>query len=183
MLMNDMTALITHEVQRFGTLAPAALALGENIRAKSVAALNRLLAHTMALRDLYKKAHWQTSGPTFLQLHELFDRHHGEQLTLMDALAERVQMLGGVALALAGDLVSESRLARDVPRGRETPEAQLRRLVASHEVILTEARPLAREAAEHGDDGTNDLIVSQVIRTNEMQSWFLAEHLARFDGR
>jgi starvation-inducible DNA-binding protein len=179
MQMNDIEALSRHEVQPFGTLAPASLGLGENIRTSSVAALNGLLAHTMALRDLYKKAHWQTSGITFIQLHELFDRHHGEQLTLMDTLAERVQILGGVTLALAGDVVAESRLARDVPRGRETPEAQLRRLVASHEVILAEARPLAREAAEQGDDGTNDLIVSQIIRTNEMQSWFLAEHLAQ----
>ena len=94
----------------------------------------------------------------------------------MDALAERVQTLGGVALALAHDVVEETRIAR-APRGRESVPAQLRRLVEGHEMILTEARPLARQAAEAGDDGTNDLIVSQVVRTNELQSWFIAEHL------
>jgi starvation-inducible DNA-binding protein len=157
------------------------------VRAKSVAALNRLLAHTMALRDLYKKAHWQTGGASFYELHLLFDKHHDEQLGIMDALAERVQTLGGVALALAHDVVEETRIAR-APRGRERVVDQLRRLVDAHEIVLEEARPLAREArplareaAGRGDDGSNDLIVSQVVRTNELQSWFVYEHLHAHD--
>src|SRR5882672_1970780 len=163
-------------VQAFGTLVPSRLGLGEAVRHKSVAALNRLVAHTMALRDLYKKAHWQTSGATFYGLHLLFDKHYDTQLEIVDALAERVQTLGGVALALAHDVAEESRIAR-APRGRERVTSQLRRLLDAHEVILNEARPLAREAAERGDDGTNDLIVSQVVRANELQSWFVGEHL------
>jgi starvation-inducible DNA-binding protein len=169
-------------VQAFGTLESSRLGLDLAVRAKSVAALNRLVAHTMALRDLYKKAHWQTSGATFYGLHLMFDKHHGEQLEIMDALAERVQTLGGVALALAHDVVEESRIAR-APRGRERAVGQLRRLLDAHEVVLQEARPLAREAAERGDDGTNDLIVSQVVRTNELQSWFVGEHLQAQDER
>jgi starvation-inducible DNA-binding protein len=164
-------------VQEFGSLGASRIGLKEAVRAKSVAALNRLLAHTMALRDLYKKAHWQTGGPMFYELHLLFDKHYEAQLELMDAIAERVQTLGGVALALSHDVAEESRIAR-APRGRESAVDQLRRLVDAHEIVLEEAHPLAREAAERGDDGTNDLIVSQVVRTNEMQSWFVAQHLA-----
>jgi DNA-binding ferritin-like protein (oxidative damage protectant) len=82
-------------VQAFGTLGVSRIGLAEAVRAKSVAALNRLLAHTMAMRDLYKKAHWQTSGPSFYELHLLFDKHYEEQLEIVDALAERVQTLGG----------------------------------------------------------------------------------------
>jgi len=166
-------------VQAYGTLGPSRLGLEEAVRLKSVGALNRLVAHTMALRDLYKKAHWQTSGATFYGLHLLFDKHHGEQLEITDALAERVQTLGGVTLALAHDVIEESRIAR-APRGRESVTSQLRRLLDAHEIILQEARPLAREAAERGDDGTNDLIVSQVVRTNELQSWFVGEHLQAY---
>ena len=162
-------------VQPFGTLAAVRLGLSEVARHRSVAALNRLLAHSLAMRDLYKKAHWQTSGATFYELHLLFDKHHGEQVEIVDALAERVQTLGGVALALAQDVVQESRISR-APRGRESVPAQLNRLLQGHELILLEARPLAREAAAHDDDGTNDLIVSQVVRTNELQSWFVTEH-------
>ena len=164
-------------VQAFGSLAPSRLGLHEAVRAKSVAALNRLLAHTMAIRDLYKKAHWQTSGPSFYQLHLLFDKHHDQQAELMDTLAERVQTLGGVALALAHDVVEETRIAR-APRGRESVTNQLQRLLDAHEIVLEEARPLAREAAERGDEGTSDAMVSQVVRTNELQSWFVGEHLA-----
>ncbi|HZF30906.1 MAG TPA: DNA starvation/stationary phase protection protein [Gammaproteobacteria bacterium] len=163
-------------IQAFGTVGSSRVGLSEVVRMKSVAALNRLVAHTMALRDLYKKAHWQTSGATFYLLHLLFDKHYGEQLELVDALAERVQTLGGVALALAHDVVEETRIAR-APRGRESVAGQLGRLLDAHEIVLQEARPLAHEAAERGDDGTNDLIVSQVVRLNELQSWFVGEHL------
>jgi len=163
-------------IQPFGSLAASRLGLAEQVRHKSVASLNRLLAHTMAMRDLYKKAHWQTSGATFYELHLLFDKHYGEQVELMDSIAERVQTLGGVTLALAQDVVEETRIAR-APRGRESVPAQLRRLLEAHETVLEEGRPLAREAAEAGDDGTNDLIVSELIRTNELQSWFIGQHL------
>lgn len=163
-------------VQAFGSLRPVRIGLPDAVRARSVAILNRALAHTMAMRDLYKKAHWQVSGATFFELHQLFDKHYGEQAELMDALAERVQTLGGVALALAHDVAQETRLSR-APRGREAVEPQLERLLAGHETILQEMRPLAREAADAGDDGTNDLLVSQVIRVNELQSWFVGEHL------
>jgi starvation-inducible DNA-binding protein len=54
---------------------------------------------------------------------------------------------------------------------------QLARLLHAHEVVLKEARAMARQAAEAGDDGINDLLVSQVIRTNKRHVWFVAEHL------
>lgn len=164
--------------QAFGKLSFVQIGLSEEVRHRSVMALNRMLAHTIALRDLYKKNHWQTSGATFYQLHLLFDKHYGEQDELADAIAERVQTLGGVALALAQDVVQESMISR-TPRGRELPVAELSGLVIAHELILTEARALAKEAAERGDDGTNDLLVSQIVRGNERQSWFVGEHLAQ----
>lgn len=170
-----------HYAQTFGSLARSRIGLSDEVRAKSVAALNRLLAHTMAIRDHYKKAHWQTSGATFYELHLLFDKHHGEQLEIMDALAERVQTLGGVTLALSSDVVTESRIAR-APRDRERVVDQLRRLVYAHEFVLGEARPLSQEANDRGDYGSNDLIVSQVVRTNELQCWFISEHLVARDN-
>ncbi len=162
--------------QPFGHLVAVDIGLSADVRHAGVAALNRLLAHALALRDLYKKAHWQTSGATFSQLHALYDRHAGEQAGLADELAERVQMLGGVALALPEDVAHETRIAR-APRGSETPRQQLERFREAHGAVLGEARPLARRAAELGDDGTNDLIVGRVIRRNEMHAWIVAEHL------
>jgi len=168
-------------IQQYGSLLPVKLGLSTEVRHRGVSALNRLLAHSMALRDLYKKAHWQTSGATFYELHLLFDKHYTEQLALIDSLAERVQTLGGVSLALAHDVAEESRIAR-APRGREDPLHQLRRLLEAHEMLLSEVRPLARQAADDGDDGTNDLLVGGIVRTNELQSWFVGEHLASRSG-
>jgi starvation-inducible DNA-binding protein len=139
--------------------------------------LNQILADTMTLRDLYKKHHWQVSGPTFYQLHLLFDKHFGEQAELVDTLAERIQTLGGVAIAMAPDVAETTRIARP-PRGREDPTMQLFRLMQAHELIIAECREAAKAAMAAGDDGTNDLLVSDVVRGNELQVWFISEQLA-----
>lgn len=165
-----------HVIQGFGQERKLPLALSAAACKKSVENLNQLLADTMALRDMYKKHHWQVSGPTFYQLHLLFDKHFGEQVALVDGLAERVMMLGGVSIAMAQDVAEMSIIPRP-PRGRESAGAQIDRLLSAHEAVLEEARAMARDAAKVGDDGTNDLLVSDVIRTNEMQVWFLAEHV------
>ena len=164
------------EIQRYGTVVDRAISLDHKVRLASVDKLNQILADTMTLRDMYKKHHWQVSGPTFYQLHLLFDKHFGEQVELVDSLAERIQMLGGVAIAMAPDVAETTQIARP-PRGREDVQVQLFRLVQAHEIILGEAREAARAASERGDDGTNDLLVSEVVRTNEMQVWFVSEHL------
>ena len=164
--------------QSFTELADMRIALARNARSESVAMLNQVLADTMTLRDLYKKHHWQVSGATFYQLHLLFDKHHGEQEELIDAIAERIQTLGGVSIAMAADVAETTLLAR-APRDREEPAQQLARLAGAHERVLHVVRAAARRASALGDDGTNDLLVSGVIRTNEKQAWFVQEHLQR----
>jgi starvation-inducible DNA-binding protein len=130
----------------------------------------------MMLRDLYKKHHWQVSGITFYELHLLFDKHYEEQVGLVDALAERIQILGGVSVAVPQDVAEMTRILRP-PKGREAVPVQLSRLLEAHETILVQSRSAAARAAERGDDGTNDLLVGGVIRTHEQQVWFLSEHL------
>ena len=165
------------EIQAYGTVNHALpLELEDPVRLEMTERLNQLLADTMTLRDLYKKSHWQVAGPTFYQLHLLFDKHHDEQAELVDSIAERIQLLGGISLAMAADVAETTQIERP-PRGREEVPVQLSRLIEAHRVILQEGRKLARRASDVGDDGTNDLVVSQVLRTNEFQIWFLSEHL------
>jgi starvation-inducible DNA-binding protein len=164
------------EIQPYGHIVRMPLALSENACKESVESLNQLLADTMTLRDLYKKHHWQLAGPTFYQLHLLFDKHYSEQNELVDAIAERIHMLGGVSVAMAPD-VAEITLIPRPPKGREEVPVQISRLLHAHEIVLKEARTMARLAANSCDDGSNDLIVSDVIRRNELQAWFVAEHV------
>ena len=164
------------ELQAFGTIAKLPNALSEHVCQASVERLNQILADTMTLRDLYKKHHWQVSGQTFYQLHLLFDKHYDEQVELVDQIAERIQMLGGVSYAVAADVAEATNIARP-PKGREEVPVQISRLLTAHEIVLQRARASAKKAADMGDDGTNDLLVSDVVRTNEKQVWFLAEHL------
>jgi starvation-inducible DNA-binding protein len=165
-----------HEIQPFGHVIKLPIALAEMVCKQSVDNLYQLLADTMTLRDLYKKHHWQVAGPTFYQLHLLFDKHYGEQSALVDTIAERIQLLGGISIAMAADVAETTIIPRPV-RGREPVPVQISRLLHAHEIVLKEARTMARLAAEQGDDGTNDLIVSDVIRTNELQVWFVGEHV------
>ncbi len=165
------------EIQAYGTvnlLLP--LELEEPVRLEMTEQLNQMLADTMTLRDLYKKSHWQVSGPTFYQLHLLFDKHFDEQVELVDAIAERIQLLGGVSIAMAADVAETTQIERP-PRGREEVPVQLSRLLDAHQIIIRHCRSLARRASTVGDDGTNDLVVSDVLRRNELQVWFLSEHL------
>lgn len=164
------------EVQEFGTIVRLPNGLSEDVCRSSVDALNQVLADTLTLRDLYKKHHWQVSGPTFYELHRLFDKHFEQQSELIDEIGERIQMLGGISIAMAHD-VAEMTQVPQPPRGREEVPIQLSRLLEAHEIILKASHKAASEAAEAGDDGTNDLLVSDVIRLNEKQVWFLAEHL------
>jgi starvation-inducible DNA-binding protein len=164
-------------IQKYGTVIRSLpLGLDEQARTEITGRLNVLLADTITLRDLYKKSHWQVSGPTFYQLHLLFDKHAEEQSELVDLLAERVQILGGVSIAMAADVAETTRIERP-PRDREEVPAQISRLLEAHSLIMKDTRELADLASEKGDEGTNDLLVSNVLRTNEMQSWFVSEHL------
>lgn len=164
------------EIQRYGTVVNRAISLEQKVRQTNCELLNQILADTMTLRDMYKKHHWQVSGPTFYQLHLLFDKHYEEQVELVDGLAERVQTLGGVAIAMSHDVAETTRVTRP-PRGREDVNTQLFRLLQAHELIIAETREAAEKAAQNGDDGTNDLLISDVLRTNEFQVWFITEQM------
>src|ERR1700758_741851 len=165
------------EIQAYGTVSHALpIELDEPVRLEMTEQLNQLLADTMTLRDLYKKSHWQVAGPTFYQLHLLFDKHYEEQVELVDTIAERIQVLGGISIAMAPDVAETTQIERP-PRGREEVPVQISRLLDAHQIIIRQCRVLADRSDKLGDAGTNDLVVSQVLRTNELQVWFVSEHL------
>jgi starvation-inducible DNA-binding protein len=165
------------QIQQYGTVTHSFhIELEQPVRLEMTGQLNQLLADSMTLRDLYKKAHWQVAGPTFYQLHLLFDKHFSEQVEVVDGIAERIQLLGGLAIAMAHDVAETTQIERP-PRGREEVPVVLSRLLDAHQVIIRDCRKLVERSATLGDQGTNDLVVSDVLRANELQAWFLSEHL------
>jgi starvation-inducible DNA-binding protein len=165
------------EIQAYGTVTHAFhLELEQPVRLEMTEKLNQLLADSMSLRDLYKKAHWQVAGPTFYQLHLLYDKHFNEQVEVVDTIAERIQLLGGLALAMAPDVAETTQIERP-PRGREEVPVVISRLLDAHQIIIRQCREIADRADKLGDHGTNDMVVSDVLRANELQAWFLSEHL------
>ena len=175
-LATPVTNQTSKEIQSFGTRFKVPLGIEDKVCEESISNLNRVLADTITLRDLYKKCHWQTSGSTFYQLHLLFDKHYTEQAELVDIIAERIQLLGGISVAMGGDVAKMTGIEAP-PMGREEVPAQISRLVSAHETIFKFTRKAAKKASEGEDEGTNDVLVSNVIRTNELQTWFVAEHL------
>ncbi len=163
-------------IQEYGTLRLLPIALSHEARLLSCQLLNQILADSLILYSLYKKHHWQMRGPTFEQLHLLLDKHAGEQLELIDTLAERVQMLGGVAIADPRQVAEVTKIER-APDGVEEAPAMLSRLLSAHETIITEVREAIEQTAQNGDGGSNDLLMGDILRTHEQQVWFLAEHL------
>ena len=163
-------------VQDFDQVIRMPIALDEEACAESVQLLNQILADTMSLRDMYKKHHWQVSGHTFYQLHLLFDKHYEEQNKLVDEIAERIQLLGGISVAMAADVAEMTKVERP-PRGREEVPVQISRLIQAHETIIREVREAIKKTEDNDDAGSNDMLMGSVLRTHELQVWFLAEHL------
>ncbi|MEH2362216.1 Dps family protein [Nostoc sp.] len=165
-----------YEIQQYGTLRDLPIVLNPSARSESSVLVNQILADTIILYHLYKKHHWLMRGHTFYQLHLLLDKHASEQIELIDALGERVQTLGGVAIADPRHVAEVTKIKRP-PNGVEEVPVMLSRLLEAHELIIGELRVAIDKTAANQDSGTNDLLVSQVLRTNETQVWFLAEHL------
>lgn len=164
------------EIQQFGTLRLVPIALSAEARTESVQLLNGILADTTILYALYKKHHWLVSGPTFYQLHLLFDKHADEQLELVDLLAERVQSLGGISVGDPRHAAELTRIERP-PNGAEEVPVMLSRLLEAHETIITAVREAIEATEKNGDWGTNDLLMSDVLRRHELQVWFVSQHL------
>ena len=164
------------EVQRYGTLRQVPIALPARARSESAALLNEILADTTILYALYKKHHWLVAGPTFYQLHLLFDKHAEEQLELVDEIAERVQMLGGIAVGDPRHAAELTTIPRP-PDGAEPVPVMIDRLLEAHETVIEKVRKAIAATEENEDWGTNDLLMGDVLRTHELQVWFISSHL------
>jgi starvation-inducible DNA-binding protein len=164
------------EIQRFGTLRPLPIGLPDKAKTRSCELLNQILADSMVLYALYKKHHWLVAGPTFYQLHLLFDKHAEEQTEIIDLLAERVQSLGGIAVGDPRHAAELTTVPRP-PDGAEEVAVMIDRTLRAHETIIEKVRAGIDATEASGDWGSNDILMSDVLRRHELQVWFLSEHV------
>ena len=164
------------EIQKFGDMVDLPIGLEEEKRKESVGLLNGILADSVFLQALYKKYHWLARGATFYQLHLLLDKQAEEQEKLVDALAERIQKLGGIAVGDPRHAAELTSIPRP-PDGAEEIPAMLSRLLEAHETTIEKIREGIEKTDENDDSGTNDLRSSQVLPTHETHVWYVAEHL------
>lgn len=166
----------SREIQAFNQIRSLPLGMSEEAIGQSITMLNQLLADSITLYNLYKKHHWQVAGPTFYQLHLLFDKHAGEVLESVDLIAERIQMLGGVAGGMPFDVAEHTKIERP-PLGVENVPAMLARTVNAHATVIRTVREGIELTERNKDYGTNDLLMSDLLRMHEMQVWFVSQHL------
>ena len=164
------------EIQGFGKLRLAPIGLSAAARSDSCRLLNEILADSTILYALYKKHHWLVAGPTFYQLHLLFDKHAEEQTEIIDLLAERVQSLGGIAVGDPRHAAELTTIPRP-PDGAEEVQVMIDRTLRAHETIIKKVRAAIKTTEESEDWGSNDVLMSDVLRRHELQVWFLAEHV------
>ena len=163
-------------LQAFGELRSLPIALPGKAKTSSCTLLNEILADSMILYALYKKHHWLVAGPTFYQLHLLFDKHAEEQLAIIDVLAERVQSLGGIAVGDPRHAAELTTIER-APDGAEEVSVMIDRTLRAHETIIGKVRKGIKTTETSEDWGTNDLLMGDVLRTHELQVWFISSHL------
>jgi starvation-inducible DNA-binding protein len=163
------------EIQRFGTTRLLPIALAKEARSESCRVINEILADSMVLYALYKKHHWLVAGPTFYQLHLLFDKHAEEQTEIIDLLAERVQSLGGIAVGDPRQAAELTTIERP-PDGAEEVAAMIHRTLDAHETIIEKVRAAIETTERNADWGSNDILMSDVLRRHELQVWFVAQH-------
>ena len=166
----------SYELQKYGAIHAVPLGMPEETLKQNVGMLNQLLADSITLYNLYKKHHWQVTGPTFYQLHLLLDKHADEVLETVDAIAERIQTLGGVTTGMPWE-VAETTNIEHPPTGEEDIPAMLARTVNAHATTIKTIRNGIEQTDDNKDYATNDLLSSRVLPMHELQVWFVSQHL------
>jgi starvation-inducible DNA-binding protein len=145
----------------------------------TITVLEELLTQSICLRDLYRKARWQTADIRYRRLHQMFDRHYKEQLQLVDVLMDRIRVLGGGRQIFARNFLQETRFARAL-RGNKAAGHLLNELLDAHESLLNTGRP---NRSSVNAQWAHDFVLGQVVLINDAQSSSIGDELADCEPR
>jgi len=148
------------------------IGLDSDVRHSVVEILNNTLANEAVLNLKTRSAYWNVSGPGFFELHILFDSQYKQLNDISDEIAERVRMLGGIAIGSLQEFITYSRMEE---QPRVVPD--ILRLLADHEASIRFLREDTRKCTEeYEDEGSFELLVS-VMRLHEKMAWMLRSYI------
>jgi starvation-inducible DNA-binding protein len=145
----------------------------------TIAILEELLGQSIGLRDLYRKARWQTADIQYHRLRQLFDRHYKEQLRLVDVLIDRIRDLGGGRQISARNFLQPTQFAIAL-LGNKAVGRLLNELLDAHESVLAAVRPNGSTMCVQW---LHDFAVGQVVLTNRAQSVSIGEQFMNCEPR
>jgi len=150
------------------------IGLDSDVRHSVVEILNKTLSNEVVLTLKTRGAHWNVSGAGFIELHILFDSQYKQLNEISDEIAERVRMLGGVAI---GSLAEFLKCTQMEEQPGVVPD--ILRLLADHETSIRYLREDAKLCTdEFEDEGTFELLVS-VMRLHEKMAWMLRSYVEK----
>ncbi len=149
--------------------------LPEKTRRNVIAILNDRLADAIDLQSQIKQAHWNVKGPSFIALHELFDKISDAALDQIDDIAERITALGGTAEGTVAVAAKRSRL-KNYPLSITSGKDHLYYLSTQRAAFGKSVRAAIEATAELGDADTADLFTG-ISRDLDKHLWFLEAHL------
>ena len=148
--------------------------ISKSSRLELSALLNLRLASLVDLQMQMKQAHWNVKGPSFIGLHELFDKVAEEVEDYVDLVAERIVQLGGIAEGTLRVASSRTRLPEyplEIAEGMAHVEAVARAL----STFGREARNTIDEVNALEDADTTDLF-TEISRGIDKWLWFVEAH-------
>lgn len=143
---------------------------------KSVKLLTVLLADEMTLYIKTRKFHWNVSGASFMELHQLFQSQYTELEETIDLIAERINKLGGKTIGTLKEFADYTRISESPDKYPDQIE-MLKELLSDHEHVITEMRKDIEGAAEKSKDiGTLDFLTG-LMEQHETTAWILRRYL------
>jgi len=149
--------------------------LSAHVRKGVITLLQARLSDAIDLEAQMKQAHWNVKGRDFFQLHELFDKIHGEVEEFVDTIAERITALGGVADGRVQTTAKNSQLY-EYSLETSGGEAHLKAVAAVLAQFGKAVRADINAATEIGDADTAD-VFTEISRATDKQLWFVEAHL------
>ena len=151
------------------------IGLTESQLNKAATILTTVLADEMLLYIKTRKYHWNVSGESFMELHQLFEAQYTELEKLIDEVAERINKLGSQTIGSMQEFTAQTRLKEDVKYPAQ--KAMLKNLLDDHEALIVYLRKDVDIVTEKIKDVVTADFLTGLMEKHETIAWKLRRYL------